>query len=61
MTGWIPAFCAARMKGNAPAVQLISVRASESSFFALRLSDQRFHRHRPIFEAEVRVAIYKHV
>lgn len=29
-------------------------------FFTFRLSDQRFHRHRPVFEAEVRMAIEKH-
>jgi hypothetical protein len=47
-------------KGENPC-RAVDVREGEGiEFFTFRLSDQRFHRHRPVFEAEVRMAIEKH-
>jgi hypothetical protein len=39
----------------------VDVREGEDvEFSAFRLSDERFHRHRPVFEAEVRMAVDEH-
>ena len=47
-----------KRKNSGSAVDVREGEGVES--FAFRLSDQRFHRHRPVFEAEVRMAVDEH-
>ena len=55
--GMDAAFLRSTDKGKNPC-RAIDVGEGEGiEFFTFRLSDQRFHRHRPVFEAEVRMAI----